>query len=587
MNTSGHIELPAAEHIPCVAAAEGIAVGTLRLLRPDLVAGTGELQSHTVEEVRHAIDLTHDQLESFQRRIHSRIEESVAQIFRAHLAILRDKTMIEWIETGVREGRPAAAVIREAYGHHMEVFSRSPVASLREKVVDLEDIAIRLMRNLSGTDRDVDGLRGHIVVATALFPSDLLRLVAQDAAGIVLIGGGATAHISVLARSLQMPLVVCHPSEATRLREGLAVLLDGGQGRLVLNPDPNALPSYGAPSAAKPTVTALLPDTVTADGSRIRLLVNVGLLSEARMARELGADGIGLYRSEIPFLLRDDLPSEGDQIAVYRRLLELAPAGGAVIRLLDLGGDKIASYFPQDLGPNPSLGLRGIRFSLRHPDVFATQVRAILRAGVGCQLRILLPLVSSVDSFRRVRNIIANCAASLRAAGIAHNGAPAVGAMVELPAAVLVAHELAREADFLSIGTNDLVQYILAVDRTDDRVADWYVPWHPAVLRAVKMVADAAISAGRPLSVCGDMACDPVLLPVLIGMGITAFSVPPMSLLRVQRGIADIRHDDAAVLASRILASGSIAEIEEHLGLPAGARRSALPVPGSGRSIAR
>jgi phosphotransferase system enzyme I (PtsP) len=417
-------------------------------------------------------------------------------------------------------------------------------------------------------------LHGRIVVAHSLFPSDLLRLVAQDAAGAVLIGGGSTAHINVLARSLQLPLVVCASAVAEQLSEGMPVLLDGGRGVLLAATDPIVLASYGpATAAATAKPTPLRPGTTTADGQRIRLLVNVGLLGEAQMAHDLGADGIGLYRSEIPFLLRDEPPGEDEQVAIYRRLFDLAPGGDVAIRLLDLGGDKIAAYFPHDLGPNPSLGLRGIRFCFRHPEIFATQVRAILRAGHGRNLRILMPMVSSVDCLRSVQGVVASCCAALTAAGIAHHATPQLGAMIELPSAVLLAHEIAREADFLALGTNDLVQYILAVDRSDDRVADWYIPWHPAVLRALKMVADAAVAAKRPLSVCGEIACDPLLMPVLIGMGISALSVPPRALSRVQAAITALRWDTAAALAVRVLACASIAEVEDALGMPPARRR--------------
>lgn len=573
---------PSGTEIACAAAAEGVAIGTLRLLRREPQDGDAGQRVFTVEDLRRAVDLTHDQLESFQRRIHSRIEEPVAQVFRAHLAILHDKDLIDWIEGGIRAGRPAVAVIREAYGHHIDLFSRSPMLRLREKVQDLQDIAGRLVRNLTGDGRSDGGLHGCIAVAHELYPSDMLRLVAQDAAGVVLVGGGATAHISILARSLQLPLVVCEPAAAAALAEGTAALLDGGRGRLLLAPDTALLATVGAELRGDAAHQRLRPGTATADGFRVRLLVNVGLLGEAQAARDLGADGIGLYRSEIPFLLREDPPGEDEQAAVYGRLLDLAPGGEAVIRLLDLGGDKIAAYFPHEVGPNPSLGLRGIRFSLRHPEIFARQVRAILRAGHGRQLRILMPMVSSVDSFRGVRRLIASCADGLAAAGIPHNPSPSLGAMIELPAAVLLAGEIAGEADFLAIGSNDLVQYILAVDRGDDRVADWYVPWHPAVLRAMKLVVDAAVARSRPLSLCGDMACDPVLLPVLIGMGITALSVPHKALARVQERIAGLRHDQAAALASRVLACATIDEVEDALGLPPGRRRRRLSPGGAG-----
>lgn len=564
---------PTADEIPCTAAADGVAVGTVHRLQSALAPGGDPQRPCTVAELRRAVDLTHDQLESFQRRIHSRIEEPVSEVFRAHLAILHDKDLGDWIEGGIRGGRPAEAVIREAFGHHIDIFSRSPVARLREKVQDLQDIAGRLIRNLHGGSQADEGLRGRIVVARDLYPSDLLRLVAQDAAGVVLVGGGATAHINILARSLQLPLVVCDAAAAERLRDGMAVAIDGGRGRLLVADDPATPLAVRLAPAATPAAQRLHPATATADGFRIRLLANVGLLGEAQAAHDLGADGIGLYRSEIPFLLRDEPPDEEEQVAVYRRLLDLAPGGDAAIRLLDLGGDKIAAYFPHDVGPNPSLGLRGIRFALRHPEILAMQVRAILRAGAGRQLRILMPMVSSVDSFRGIRAAIAACARDLAGRGIAHNPAPALGAMIELPAAVLLADEIAREADFLAIGSNDLVQYILAVDRGDDRVADWYVPWHPAVLRALKRIADAAVAGSRPLSVCGDIASDPLLLPVLLGMGITALSVPPRALPRVQQAIESTRHDLAATLASRLLACSTIAEVEAALGLVTTRRR--------------
>jgi len=555
--------------IPCTAAADGIAMGTVHILRLEQEGGSEPGRIFSVEDLRHAVELTHDQLESFQRRIHSRIEESVAQVFRAHVAILHDKDLNDWIESGIRAGRPAVEVIREAYGHHIELFSHSPVARLREKVQDLRDIANRLVRNLDGSGQPDGGLHGRIVVARDIYPSDLLRLVAQDAAGAILVGGGTTAHINILARSLQLPVVVCSAAAAERLAEGMSVLLDGGRGVLVVAADPTVL-TRCSQLAANSTLAPrpLKPATTTADGCRIHLLANVGLLSEARLARDLGADGIGLYRSEIPFLLRDELANEEEQVTVYRRLLDLAPGGDATIRLLDLGGDKIAAYFPHEVGPNPSLGLRGIRFSFQHPDIFACQVRAILRAGSGRQLRILMPMVSSVDSFCGVRNVIAGCAKSLAAAGIPHHPTPALGAMIELPSAVLLAHEIAREADFLAIGTNDLVQYILAVDRADDHVADWYIPWHPAVLRAIRLVVDAAEDCRRPLSVCGDMACDPVLLPILIGMGITALSVPPRALGRVQTAISSLRVDTAAAITERVLSCSTIAAVEDTLGLP-------------------
>jgi phosphotransferase system enzyme I (PtsP) len=559
------------------AASDGIAVGTV--LRVGADEGDEDdpppraADRLTRADFLRARDATAAQLADFQRRIEARIEEPVSALFRAHLAMLTDPELSARIEGRIAAGAGVAEAVEEGFGHYIRAFSSSAAQSVREKARDLHDLCQRLIANLSGEEdqRGAD-LCGRILIAVELLPSELLRYVAEGVTGVILTGGGVTAHIAMLARSLTLPMVLAEAEAVATLPDGLQVLLDGIQGAIIVDPDTALTASYapllhrGPPPPAGP-----LPDLVetrTKDGVRIELQVNIGLLAELPMAHAVGAEGIGLYRSEIPFLVRDDMPSEEEQHVLYRRILDGMEGRSVVFRTLDVGGDKVLSYFPQAAQANPSLGLRGIRFSLSHPDVFRTQLRALLRAGNGRRLQILVPLVSSLDALLIIKEIVAACISGLAAAGMPCNRQPELGVMIELPSAVGVVEELSAACDFLSIGTNDLVQHILAVDRTNRAVSAWYIPWHPAVLRAIKRVAAAALHASSPLSVCGDMAYDHALLPVLIGMGITRFSIPPFAMARVRQTVQALDSGAARALSERVLRSGRVFEISDLIGQP-------------------
>ncbi len=558
------------------AASDGIAVGALTRVGAD-EADEDEQPPRAASHLTHADflrarDATAAQLGDFQRRIEARIEEPVSALFRAHLAMLTDPELNAWIERGIAAGAGVAQAVEDGFDHYIRAFTSSASQSVREKARDLHDLCQRLIANLGGAGRHGADLGGRILIAVELLPSELLRYVAEGVGGVILTGGGVTAHIAMLARSLTLPMVLAEAEDVATLPDGERVLLDATQGVILVDPDAAIAASYapllqrGPPPPAGP-----LPDLVetrTRDGVRIELQVNIGLLAELPLARAVGAEGIGLYRSEIPFLVRDDLPSEEEQLAIYRRILDGMEGRPVVFRTLDIGGDKMLSYFPQSDQANPSLGLRGIRFSLRHQDVFRTLLRALLRAGAGRRLQILFPLVSSLDALLIIREIVAGCIAGLDAAGMPCNRAPEIGVMIELPSAVGVVEELAAACAFLSIGTNDLVQHVLAVDRTNRAVSAWYIPWHPAVLRAIKRVAEAAARASTPLSVCGDMAYDQALLPVLIGMGITRFSIPPFAMARVRQTVQALDAGAARELSERVVRSGRIAEIADLLGQP-------------------
>jgi phosphotransferase system, enzyme I, PtsP len=563
--------------IQCQPASDGVVMGfaviksaSLEILpAPHAPAGG----AWTLDDFLRTLKRTREQLVVFQKTIQERIPEQVSQIFSAHLAILDDEEFSGRIRGKIESGAPVGEAITGVWKEYDGALSTSANPRLREKIQDLADIVNRLMSNLaeSGNQGAVADYRGKILITPSLFPSDILRLIAQKIEGVILTSGGVTAHISVIARSLELPMVLADAALLGEIGEGTPLLLDAHLGVVYINPPHIVQEGYKSlletNGKALPGERDVLPQTHTRDGCRIRLLSAIGLVSEAKLGAELMAEGIGLYRSEMPFLIRNGFPSEDEQCMVYRKIAEENGKREIVFRTLDIGGDKILRYFPTPEEPNPFLGLRGIRFSLRHLEIFETQVRAILRAGFDRPIKIMFPLVPSVDSFLFAKGIVKRLASDLEASKIHHQDIPEIGAMIELPCAVGVADELAAEADFLSIGTNDLVQYMLAIDRTNGQMSDWYVPWHPAVLKAIKAVANAAHNQGKPLSVCGDMASAAKLVPVLVGLGITNLTVPPRSIPHVQKIVQAIDAGAAKDLAERAMGSRTVAEAARLIGV--------------------
>lgn len=519
----------------------------------------------TVEDFERARERAERQLEELQFTLEERLADVASMIFSAHLLIVKDEKFAGAIRQLISAGTPVPEAIVQTVHHYVRLFSESANPRLREKVQDLRDIGRRLLRNLSPEGREQANYAGRIVLAADLLPSDIVKLSAQKAEGLVLVGGGVTAHIAILARSLQLPMVMIDDHSLLRVPDGTPLAIDGQQGFIYVSPSADAVKALRELDENRRALErfeeADARPAATTDGVPVRVMSNINMLSELEAARRLGAEGIGLYRSEFPFIVRSDFPSEEEQFRVYRRLVEGMPGLPIVFRTLDIGGDKMLSYFPSVNESNPFLGLRAIRFTLRHRDIFKRQLRALLRAGHGAELRILFPLVSSVEDFTDAREIVRECAAELAREDVPHNGEPLLGAMIELPSAVEVAEELAAEADFLSIGGNDLVQYMLAVDRTNEHISHLYVAYHPAVLRALKRVADAANRAGKPVSFCGEMAADPKMIPVLIGLGIRVLSVEPRQIPRVRHIIRSLKASEAEERARRILRIGRVREV--------------------------
>lgn len=520
----------------------------------------------TLADFQRALRDTEQQLEALQTSMEEQLADVASMIFSAHLLIVKDPKFSGAMEELIRQGEAPPQAIYKVVNQYINLFSASQNPRLREKVQDLKDLGRRLLQNLRADQETHADYAGHIVIAGELLPSDVLKLSAQNAEGIVQVGGAVTSHIAILARSLNLPMVVVEEARLFQAAADHTLLIDGDQGNVYIDPDETVRRSFADLDAsrreAEEYAANMQEETWTADRVRVRILANINMLSELANARKLKAEGVGLYRSEFPFIVRNSFPSEEEQYRIYKIILDEMEGRDVVFRTLDVGGDKMLSYFPNVSESNPFLGLRAIRFSFRYKDVFNQQLRALLRAGVGSDLKIMFPMISSVDDFLQAREMVGACVDKLAAEGVAHNASPRLGAMIELPAAVEVAEELAVEADFLSIGGNDLVQYMLAVDRTNQHISDLYVSHHPAVLRALKRVADAARHAGTPLSFCGEMAADAKMLPFLLGIGIRQYSVESRAIPSVHRTLSSLAVGACEALVDRLLRMGRIADVE-------------------------
>jgi phosphotransferase system enzyme I (PtsP) len=517
-----------------------------------------------------AIEATRMQLEQLQEEVGERLSDAASLICTSHLLVLKDREFTGKMHSLVERGTNPPEAVMKVGKQLVGTLSSLDNPYLAGKADDVRDLVLRIMRNLLASQETIAGYADRIVVAAELYPSDLLRLSGEKILGIVLVTGGATSHLSILARALGIPLVFADVPALVGLQDGTPLLIDAEQGTIYLRPSAPVIASYTSSERLRQQVEKKADDVVrrtsTADGTMVRLLANINLLSELKSLPGLPAEGIGLYRTEFPFLIRSDFPTEEEQYTVYRKLVEaVAPGSEVTFRTLDIGGDKVLSYFEGFRENNPFLGMRSIRFSLSNRSIFLQQIRAVLRAGAKADLKIMFPMISSLDEFLEAREIVRECIRSLAAEGEEHNSRPRLGIMIELPSVLETIDDLAREVEFFSLGTNDFIQYMLAVDRTNEKVAALYNPHHPAVLRGMHRIAKAAIAAKREVSVCGEMAHQEHSLPVLIGLGYRIFSVDPVYLLRTQRSIARIDTGAAEALARDLLAESSVAGVEKLL----------------------
>lgn len=528
--------------------------------------------AQTAASFEEAFVRTEQQLQRLQTEMEDRLADVASLIFSSHLLILKDEPFSGAMRAKIRDGTPPVTAVVEVVNDFIRLFTGSGAPLLHEKILDLKDLGYRLLRNLSGVPDDLVDYRGHIVITGAIVPSDLLRLSAQYAEGIVLVGGGAATHLSILARSLNLPMVAINDRHIAELPPDTPLLVDASAANLFINPTPDILQRYRELKRtmleAEQTAADMPPETYTVDGTRIHILANVNLLSDIPVALRLKAEGVGLYRSEFPFMVRPDFPSEEEQYRIYVKIVHDMAGREVTFRTLDIGGDKALAYFPMENESNPFLGLRALRFSLHYPEFFTPQLRALLRAGAEGPVRIMFPFVSSVDDFEAARDYVFQCSNALQKEGVPCVARPSLGVMIELPSAVELADELAQAADFLSIGTNDLVQYTLAADRTNAQVTEFYQPHHPAILRALARVVRAARRHHRPVSICGDIAANPIFLPFLAGIGIQTLSLDARHIPPIKRAVTALNLAKAETLAARLLKMVHLRDIEAALGLP-------------------
>ncbi len=504
-----------------------------------------------VERFRAARDETLKDIRRTRSGIGRLFGDELGAIFEAHALLLGDRTFVAAIERRIERDRINAEwAVHETALELSGRFASMKDEYLRERGQDLEDVSRQLLRALQGiSHHDVSEVHGDVVlVADDLVPSEAIRLGRGNVVGFVLESGGRTSHTSIIARSLGIPAVAGAHGATTLATDEDPIIVDGTAGEVVLHPTDETLASTDllrrrerreADSASK--VSAAPDLCTTLDGVEVELMANIDLPEELESARHNGARGVGLYRSEFLYMETDpNLPSEEDHLRMYRKIIEASAPFPATVRTYDLGGRKLAREMMESFEENPVLGLRGIRLTLARPQIFRLQLRALLRAATHGDLWIMAPLVSRVEEIRSLRAALAQAEEELDAEGVPRAGSYRLGIMVEVPAAAMIADILAREVDFFSIGTNDLIQYSLAVDRNNRQVADLYEPMHPAILRMLRLISDNGRDAGIPVSICGEMAADEKLTPLLLGLGIRRLSAHPRSLPKLRRVISAV-----------------------------------------------
>jgi phosphotransferase system enzyme I (PtsP) len=485
--------------------------------------------------------------------------------------IMEDRGFISKIEALIDRKRGAAGAVDEVIGSYVEAFLRMDDPYLRERSADMEDIGRRIIDCLHGKSKSGARLGGkRILVADGMLPSDLALLDPEKLLGIVTLNGDTNSHAAIMARSLGIPAVLLKEEEIAGILPNGSLIIDGNAGCVYIDPDDQIRSEYDRLQRDYQLKRRELDElrdvpAVTPDGERVFLRANIGLVSDIRIALANGAEGVGLYRTEFPYMARNSFPSRKEQHRLYRNILEGFAPMPVTVRTLDIGGDKGLPYFAHPKEENPFMGLRSIRLSLEREDVFRDQLAAILSASPFGKAKIMFPMVSSVDEVRTVKRIVEEVRREVEIRGAAVSPEIPLGIMIEIPAAVQTAHILVKEVDFFSIGTNDLIQYTLAADRNNPKVRKYYDPYHPAVLQSIRKVSDAARSAGKTVSVCGEMASDPLNAVLLLGIGITELSISAPYIPVVKQAILKTTRSKAAKIAETVLAMDSALEIRAYL----------------------
>jgi len=555
------------------ATARGIAIGPIYVLPTPLDLAELEYTPSTdasreEHDLLAALHEARSELDDTREDVDSRFGPDFAAVFQTHIQILEDKGFVAKLSAEVQQTRNALLALRNVLGAYRRTFEGIEDPYFRERADDVEDVGRRVMERLLGVRHRLEPMpEGSIVVADNILPGHFARLEIEKIAAIVSEHGGPTSHGAIFARTLEIPAVTGVVGIQAAVRPGEIAIVDGGDGHIHLSPDERLITEYRR-AQQRYAVAIQHLDALrerpgeTRDGHRISLTANVGLVSDLRLIEQHGADGIGLFRTELLVLARRGFPEEEEQAQLYTQVAQALAPRPVTIRTLDVGGDKDLAGLTDHAEENPQLGCRSIRLSLEHEGVFRAQIRAILRASASCNVRLLLPMISALSELRTARRLVEESKADLERAGIPFARALPIGIMIEVPSAALIADTLARECDFFSIGTNDLTQYTLAVDRGNERVSHLYDPLHPAVLALIDRSVRAAASAGIPISLCGEMASNPLAVPLLVGLGIEELSCAPSAVPVVKEIVHALDYSDAAADARRARQAGSAAEVQ-------------------------
>lgn len=554
----------------------GVAVGEAYFIAPETVRHVERdiTEADIPREVvrfEQALVATRQQIREIQQKVGQALGAQNASIFDAHLMVVDDRSFVEKVIAGLSEQKKnAEAVVYRVTEEFADVLSHVQDDYLRERAADVRDVARRILQNLSGHKvSDLSGLQQScVIVASDLAPSDTATLNRDKAIGFATDLGSHTSHTAIMARAMEIPAVVGLHDASTRVPSGSVVLIDGTKGLLIVNPTAQRLTHYGKLAQEQRHIRSELAAlqgelAETLDGYRVILSANIELPSDSDAVIRHGAAGVGLFRTEFLYLSADHMPTEEEQVDAYSLVAARAAPNPVIIRTLDLGGDKFESHVNTPMEANPFMGWRAIRFCLAQQDIFKTQLRAILRASRHENIRLMYPMISNVDEVLQANEILKTAKQELRAEGAPFNENIEVGIMIEIPSAALSADIIAPHVDFFSLGTNDLVQYTLAVDRVNERVAYLYEPTHPAILRLIKHTIDTGREHGIWTGVCGEMAANLLMVPLLVGLGADELSVSPVMVPMVKRIIRCLKYSQALQLAETALKSRSASEILE------------------------
>ena len=517
-----------------------------------------------------ALIKTRAEILDIQKKITKEMGSHHAEIFNAHLLVLEDRMLIEEVIDGLRkEHKCVEHIFARVLDKYINVFAKMNDEYLKERISDIDDVGKRVLKNLLGTkEKTLSELKQKvIVVAYDLSPSDTATMHKKNVMGFITDIGGRTSHTAIMAKSLEIPAAVGLEKATARIKAGDMLIVDGTSGIIIVNPDKAVLRKYHARQNQfikfEKTLTNLRTEPArTIDGHVVELSANIELPEEIDSVIAHGAQGVGLYRTEFLYMNRRDLPTEDEQFVAYKKVVAKFPADPVVVRTLDLGGDKFLSQLEVPHEMNPFLGWRAIRFCLAKPEIFKAQLRAILRASAFGNIKVMFPMISGVGELKQAVAVLNQAKKELRAKKIKFNDCIEVGAMIEIPSAALTCDLLAKEVDFFSIGTNDLIQYSLAVDRVNEKIAYLYKPTHPAVLRLIKNIIDSGHKEKIWVGMCGEMAGEPGFGLILLGLGLDEFSMSPAAVPEIKYAIRNVNFSDAKKVAEKALSLPTSEEVD-------------------------